>query len=44
MTLTRKLLASLTTVAAAAGLMLFGTVGEMTAANAGITTSIEAGR
>jgi len=36
-TTARKLLASLATVAAASALMLFGTVGEMTAENAGIT-------
>jgi hypothetical protein len=34
-TLVRKILASLATVAAAAGLMVFGTLGEFTAENAG---------
>lgn len=37
MPLARKLLASLVTVAAAGALMLFGTVGELTDENAGIT-------
>lgn len=35
MTLVRKVLASLATVVAAAGLMAFGTLGEFTAENAG---------
>ena len=35
MTLVRKLLASLATVGAAAGLMAFGTFGEFTAEDAG---------
>jgi hypothetical protein len=37
--LARRILASLGIVAAAAGLMAFGTVGEFTAENAGITRS-----
>ncbi len=41
--LARRLLASLATVAAAGALMLFGTVGEFTAENAGITAH-DAGR
>lgn len=39
MDLVRKLLASLATVGAAAGLMIFGTVGEFTAENAGFPQS-----
>ena len=39
MTFTRRLLASLATIATAAGLMVIGTVGDFTADNAGITTS-----
>ena len=38
-TLVRKVLASLATVGAAAGLMVFGTVGEFTAENAGFPRS-----
>ena len=38
-TLVRKLLTSLATVGAAAGLMVFGTVGEFTAENAGFPRS-----
>ena len=37
--LVRKVLASLATVGAAAGLMVFGTVGEFTAENAGLPRS-----
>lgn len=36
-TLARKVLASTVTIAAALAIMLFGSVGEMTAENAGIT-------
>ena len=39
MTVVRKVLASLVTVGAAAGLMVFGTVGEFTAENAGFSRS-----
>ena len=39
MILVRKVLASLATVGAAAGLMVFGTVGEFTPENAGIPES-----
>ncbi|MBJ7452953.1 MAG: hypothetical protein JHC71_12855 [Blastococcus sp.] len=39
MTLVRKVLASLATVGAAAGLMVFGTVGEFTPENAGFPRS-----
>ena len=39
MILVRKVLASLATVGAAAGLMLFGTVGEFTEENAGFPRS-----
>jgi len=38
-TLVRKVLASLATVGAAAGLMVFGTVGEFTAEDAGFPQS-----
>ena len=38
-TLVRKVLASLAAVGAAAGLMVFGTVGEFTAENAGFPRS-----
>jgi hypothetical protein len=38
-TTTRKVLASVATIAAAASLMAFGTLGEFTAENAGITQS-----
>lgn len=39
MILVRKVLASLATVGAAAGLMIFGTVGEFTPQNAGFPQS-----
>ena len=38
-TVVRKVLASLATVGAAAGMMVFGTVGEFTAENAGFPRS-----
>ena len=38
-TTARKLLASVATIAAAVGLMVFGTLGEFTVDNAGITRS-----
>ncbi|MGY1751708.1 hypothetical protein [Blastococcus sp. SYSU D01042] len=40
MTTARRALASLATIAAAAGLMVFGTLGELTAENSGITRSV----
>ncbi|WP_255411576.1 hypothetical protein [Blastococcus sp. TBT05-19] len=44
MTTARKLLASLATIAAAAGLMAFGSLGEITTENAGITRTSSADR